>query len=84
VAPVHQAGMLVGYKRVRDTKAAELIFKRQGLMAPEQVSVTQSGKVEVVHSGNIAARVASVASKLFGGSAPVLEAEVVEPAPTTG
>jgi hypothetical protein len=77
--PVYQQGQLVGYKRVRNVKDAEIMLKLRGRLKEEsEITVKQTGKVEVVHSAQIAQRVASVAGKLFGGSGPVLDAESVE------
>lgn len=77
--PVYQQGQLVGYKRVRNVKDAEIMLKLRGRLKEEsEITLKQTGKVEVVHSAQVAQRVASVAEKLFGGKVAVIDAESVE------
>lgn len=78
-APVYQQGMLVGYKRVRSDKAAEIMLKIRGRLKDEQqVNLAIAGKVEHVHSAVVTDHVRRLASGIFGQSSALeIEAEAV-------
>lgn len=72
LAPVYQGGRLVGYKRVRNTKDAELALTIRGRMPDQQVNVTHGGRVAILDEGQMAERLAEVARLLHGQ--PVMRA----------
>lgn len=82
VSPVFQGGLLVGYKRVKDVKAAALIFEKAGYLDPDvHIDARATVKVDVVAAGDLAAQVREGMQKLFAarGKQPLLDAETGKP-----
>lgn len=79
VEPVYRGVYLVGYKRVKSIKAAELLLKIRGEMPTSQREITVRGNVTVdaVPDEQIPALVSAVMAKLFSGQRgrPVIDAE---------
>lgn len=71
--PVYQQGEYVATKKVRSDKAAELFYKKNGLMADQQVNVTHTGHVTTPDEA-LPAQLLRVAEMLFGGQEPTLDA----------
>ena len=85
--PVCQGGLLVGYKRVRSAKDAELILKvRNRLNAEQGVSNRGGEKVEQVAPEAVPGIVAAVAARLFAarqGRAITIDAATGRPVEAT-
>ena len=64
--PIYQGGQLVGYRRVRSVKDAEIMLKIRGRLRDEmEVTNIQAGSVEVVHKHEAKALVSDVMNRLF-------------------
>lgn len=75
LAPVYQGGLLVGYKRVRNTKDAELALKLRGRLK-EETTVRHVGKVEIVSNDRLGGVLAEVTARLFAArQGAVIDAE---------
>lgn len=79
VAPVFQGGVLVGHKRVKNVKAAELLFKKAGYLEDKPASVTDALKVEAVTDADLAARLRETMERLLRSQQPLLDAETGRP-----
>lgn len=73
---VSQGAVIDTYKK-RDTKAAIAYYQRHGLLAAQQVSVSHTGRVEVLDDAKVASALENVAKLLFGQPAPMKQAKVV-------
>lgn len=75
--PIYQGGILAGYKRVKDTKAAEILLKarRPEVYAPEQVvRLKGEAKVTVADAKEVPAIVGEVIKALFAARAEQIAA----------
>jgi hypothetical protein len=70
LGPVYQGGELVGYKRVRSPKDAELALKLRGMMPDQNIQVTHGGRVELARDEEIPGILADVLKKMLFGSKP--------------
>lgn len=82
--PVYQGGLLVGYKRQRSTKDAELMLKLRGkLLGDDAATGRGTARVQLVAREDLPAIVRDVAAKLFAARQaqrrPVLDAATGKP-----
>jgi hypothetical protein len=64
--PVYQQGEYIATKKVRSDKAAELFYKKNGLMADQNVNVLHTGRIELVDESQMADMLREVALLLHG------------------
>lgn len=75
--PLVSQGAVVSSYRKRDTKAAEVYYRRHGLLADTKATVTHQGHVTTPDS-DLPAQLRKVAEMLFGGQEPkAIEGKVV-------
>lgn len=76
--PIYQGGHLVGYKRVRNTRDAELVLRLRGKI--DAPGAGEKAAATTVPRAELPAKVADVMARIFGArQAPVLDAETGEP-----
>lgn len=75
VQPVFQGGLLVGHKRMKNPKAAELLFKKAGYLEDKPASVTDALKVDAVTDADLGARLRETMERLLRSRQPLLDAE---------
>jgi len=63
--PVYQGGKLVGHRRTRNVKDAELWMRKRGMLAADRQEVRHTGKVELVQTSELPAVLAEVTARLF-------------------
>lgn len=81
VQPVFQGGSLVGYKRMKNPKAAELLFKKAGYLEDKPPTVDDRLKVDAVTDAELAARFSETMQRLYAERRrqPLLDAETGKP-----
>lgn len=77
LGPVYQGGRLVGYKRTRNTKDAELALTIRGRMPDQKLQVNHTGRVEIQQDDGLPAQLAAISAMLFADQARVIEGKVV-------
>ena len=79
LTPIYQGGLLVGYKRVRNVKDAELMLKIRGRLR-EETEVRHTGKVEMVQPADMPAVLADTMKRLFAARGkPLIDAASGKP-----